>query len=207
MDVQSGSAGLEQPGRTPKLQLVTQAPRKRGVDRRHPHVRMLPFVEMVTESGCWIYLGCLDQTGYAMVWTDEGSARGHRVMYEYHRGPIPEGLTLDHLCRVRCCVNPWHMEAVTLRENILRGASPWVAWGKRTECHKCHGPLIPKSKGPGRYCVACYRKYQRDRWPRRAAAHQAAQNARRAIARSRAIEAAERQLAVADSRAHLTVTK
>jgi hypothetical protein len=79
----------------------------------------------VDESGCWIFTGALSTSGYGRVGRGaraEGLAQTHRVTYEHLVGPIPEGLDIDHLCRVRACCNPAHLEPVTRRENCLRGA-------------------------------------------------------------------------------------
>lgn len=79
-------------------------------------------------SGCFLWTGCATPAGYGMLTaTALGERYAHRVAYIVHRGPIPPGLTIDHLCRTRCCVNPDHLEVVPLRENILRGK----AWAKR----------------------------------------------------------------------------
>jgi hypothetical protein len=69
------------------------------------------------ESGCWLWQRGIHHSGYAFV----ARQLAHRYVYELHRGPIPEGLTLDHLCRVRHCVNPEHLEPVTMTENLRRG--------------------------------------------------------------------------------------
>lgn len=68
-------------------------------------------------SGCWLWTAAAIKGGYARF----GNMYAHRFSYEHYRGPIPEGLQIDHLCRVRCCVNPQHLEAVTQQENIKRG--------------------------------------------------------------------------------------
>src|SRR5262249_49353562 len=68
-------------------------------------------------SGCFLWTGKLDVRGYARIWHNRGDHIAHRLYYELKKGPIPEGLVLDHLCRVRCCVNPDHLEPVTNREN------------------------------------------------------------------------------------------
>jgi hypothetical protein len=70
---------------------------------------------------CWIWVGRLNRNGYGRVRTPEGEMMAHRTSYEAHVGPIPDGLLLDHVCRVRCCVRPSHLEPVTHRENTLRG--------------------------------------------------------------------------------------
>ncbi len=78
-------------------------------------------IERVTESGCWIWVGSLLHDGYARVRIGAKKVLVHRFTYESFCGPIPQGLEIDHLCRVRCCVNPHHLEPVTHLENVLRG--------------------------------------------------------------------------------------
>lgn len=76
------------------------------------------------ENGCWIWQGRPTNAGYGlMTLRTDGVARStsaHRVAYETFVGPVPDGLVLDHLCRVRMCVNPAHLEPVTSRENTMR---------------------------------------------------------------------------------------
>src|SRR5690348_12502203 len=74
--------------------------------------RILPKVRYDWSTGCWHWLGGRLNEGYGELRRPEStkSVRAHRVSYEYYRGPIPEGLKLDHLCRNRDCVNPWHLE-------------------------------------------------------------------------------------------------
>lgn len=130
------------------------------------HVRIMARVEMVTESGCWIYIGALDPKGYARVGvgsTLDGTARlemAHRVIYEHYRGPIPAGLTLDHVkarCLCRACVNPWHTEPVTNVENVMRSDGAGARHARQTECPKCGGPYV--SVGRQRICRPCTRAY------------------------------------------------
>lgn len=72
-------------------------------------------------SGCWIWLKSLTPSGYGQVSFQGRATVAHRVSYQIFIGPIPEGLTLDHLCRVRCCINPSHVEPVSRGENVRRG--------------------------------------------------------------------------------------
>jgi hypothetical protein len=72
-------------------------------------------------SGCWEWTACVRGNGYGKFTVDGRSTAAHRFAFEEMVGPIPEGLVLDHLCRVRTCVNPDHLEPVTQQVNVLRG--------------------------------------------------------------------------------------
>ena len=78
-------------------------------------------------TGCFLWAGAVDRKGYGQYRAGSRrdgtrrTVRAHRLAYEELVGPIPEGLQIDHLCRVRCCVNPAHLEPVTNRENVRRG--------------------------------------------------------------------------------------
>lgn len=90
-------------------------------------------------SGCWLWTGYVRRDGYGTL----GKMRAHRATYIAFRGPIPEGLELDHLCRVRHCVNPDHLEAVTHRVNTMRGirVAPWNRGAnnaRKTQCPYGH---------------------------------------------------------------------
>ena len=85
--------------------------------------QVLSKVEIITESGCWIYMGELNRNGYGTVRKAGKRKMVHRLLFEHFVGPIPDAHVLDHGCRVRCCCNPYHMEPVTVRENTLRGVA------------------------------------------------------------------------------------
>lgn len=92
------------------------------------------WVEPVTESGCWLWLGALSGSGYGQYQSDGPTKMAHRTFYELYRGAIPPKMTIDHLCRVRCCVNPDHLEAVPNRTNVLRGISHTAVNARKTHC-------------------------------------------------------------------------
>ena len=71
-------------------------------------------------SGCWLWTGKPAKNGYGVISVNNTDRYAHRLSYELHIGPIPDGLTIDHLCMVRLCVNPEHLEPVTRSENTRR---------------------------------------------------------------------------------------
>ena len=120
-------------------------------------------------NDCWIWTGVPNGDGYGNFWNGESWSRAHRWSYEQMVGPIPEGLVIDHLCRVRNCVNPAHLEPVTQSVNFLRGDGPRAAAARnamRTRCKHGH-PLwgenlyVRPSTGH-RYCRTCQRSKLRE---------------------------------------------
>jgi hypothetical protein len=105
-------------------------------------------------ASCWLWTGARTTGGYGLLKVDGRPEYVHRLSYEHHVGPIPDGLQLDHLCRVRCCVNPAHLEPVTGTENIRRGEP-----ATRTHCPRGHDKLVHMrrdSRGKP-YCLVCAR--------------------------------------------------
>lgn len=114
---------------------------------------------------CWIYRKKPTDRGYCQMKMPDGSQPcAHRAFYEYHVGVIPPGLTIDHLCRVRNCVNPAHLEAVTRGENVLRGKTITAANVAKTHCPYGHPydeqntRVTPQGT---RACRACARERRR----------------------------------------------
>lgn len=87
-----------------------------------------------TESGCWEWAASRFGNGYGQFRRE----LAHRAMYKFLVGDIPTGLTLDHLCRNRGCVNPDHLEPVTIRVNVLRGDTIPAHQMRRTQCPQGH---------------------------------------------------------------------
>jgi hypothetical protein len=117
----------------------------------------------VPHSGCWVWLGHVGNDGYARVSLKRSHySSAHRLAYMLAKGPIPEGLNLDHLCRVRCCINPDHLEPVTDRVNILRGQGHAAVNAKKTHCPLGHsydpGNTFLNHGGRQRECLICRRE-------------------------------------------------
>ena len=111
---------------------------------------------------CWLWTGA-KTGGYGVF--GHPQRRSHRLSYEWLVGPIPEGLQMDHLCRVRACVNPDHLEPVTQQVNLLRGETIVAARAAQTSCVRGHpfdedNTLIVKN---GRMCKACLAMRARQR--------------------------------------------
>lgn len=120
-------------------------------------------------TGCWLWTAAV-RNGYGRMTVRRATHKtaAHRVAYEVFVGPIPHGMTLDHLCRVRCCVNPEHLEPVTMRENIRRGTSPVaqnihgaMREGYCQNGHSWDDPTNVRITGRRRDCRACQREQQR----------------------------------------------
>ena len=128
---------------------------------------MLPkqLKERITQSpdGCWEWDGAHHVSGYAMVKREGRTEVVHRVVWEALRGPIPEGLQLDHLCRNRGCCNPDHLELVTQWLNLLRGNSPSAVNARKTRCPRGHAYDMMTRSG-GRGCSKCNKAMRRRRY-------------------------------------------
>jgi hypothetical protein len=126
-------------------------------------------------SSCWIWTGNIKKDGYGQKMLNGKTFKAHRVVWECVNGPIPKGLQLDHLCRVRHCVNPSHLEPVTQKENILRGISPSAIHAKKTHCingHEFTAENTYRFKNR-RQCKACRKITDSNRLGQRRAYHRA----------------------------------
>jgi len=91
-----------------------------------------------TQHGCWWWTGVLERKGYGRYWNIGSMRMAHRTAYQFLIGDIPDGLTIDHLCRVTRCVNPNHFEVVTNRVNVLRGEASAARNARKSECKRGH---------------------------------------------------------------------
>lgn len=127
-------------------------------------------VDRTDPKGCWPWLAGKTAGGYGYVWFDQKMQPAHRIAWELLRGePVPDGLTLDHLCRAKSCVNPGHLDPVDHRTNVLRGTSPTAINARRAYCFRGHELTSENTiQRPGRpgvrgECRTCARELGRER--------------------------------------------
>ena len=133
--------------------------------------RLASKITIHPETDCWIWKGAKNNFGYGVIYADGKTKKATRVTYEKLRGPIPDGLVLDHFlypgaCVGPGCVNPNHLVPTTRSANAGR-----TAWARRTHCPKGHeytpeNTIIEdthRGRGKGRRCKKCH--YERiARW-------------------------------------------
>jgi hypothetical protein len=135
------------PAQPTSLDLTIEQRFWRKVDRNGP-------------DGCWLWTRGTDDDGYGIFGTKLWQAKAHRWSYELLVGPIPQGLVIDHLCRIHACVNPEHLEPVTDKTNTLRGFSPAAKNAVKTHCKRGH-EFTDANTGlhrNGRFCRICKRE-------------------------------------------------
>lgn len=133
-------------------------------------------VALPNEQGCMLWTGEPDLRGYGHFTVGYSQWYAHRVSYVLANGPIPEGLQIDHVkargCKNKHCVAPLHLEAVTQRENLLRGSTITAANAAKTHCLKGHAFDVAntyRTPRGSRQCRACKREHQRTYVQREAA--------------------------------------
>lgn len=127
------------------------------------HGRFWPRIDRSAgPEGCWPWMGYLSPKGYGVVRYNGKAPRVHRLAYHFLVGPLPHirMLQLDHRCRNRVCCNPTHLELVTGRENLMRGATHAAVNAAKTHCHRGHpleGENLYRYADGHRACRACMR--------------------------------------------------
>jgi hypothetical protein len=113
-------------------------------------------------DGCLISRYSTGSHGYAQAWDGQTVVLAHRLVWEWNHGPIPKGMTIDHLCHNRKCIEITHLRQITNLDNARRnGPGDWPLDG---QCKHGHGLEHWKPKGPDRrkgYCAACQNRYTR----------------------------------------------
>lgn len=138
--------------------------------------RIFAYVRITDD--CWLWLGSTTPQGYARAWSGRGRVEYvHRMVYELCVGPIPDGLTINHLCRVRHCIHPEHLDVVSLQTNVLRSpiaqaamnaAKTHCKWGHPFSSENTYRPPNHPRSRVCRTCViaknaACYRRKKEQR--------------------------------------------
>jgi hypothetical protein len=137
------------------------------------------LVEWTDRSGDhWLWNRSLKTAGYGVIGIPQDVVAGvgsrkilaHRASYEIYVGPIPKGMTIDHLCRVRACVKPEHLEPVSMKENLLRGEGWAGKHARQTHCKRGHS-LTPENldmvrfrKTGHRICRTCVLEHHAERY-------------------------------------------
>lgn len=126
-----------------------------GIYPRRPFWERFWSYVQKTDS-CWLWTAYIDRGGYGRIALKGRMRWAHRMVM----GDIPPGYQVDHLCRVRACVNPAHLELVTSKENTLRGESPSAKNSRKKQCKYGHA-FTPENTGKKhrgeRYCKQCSR--------------------------------------------------
>lgn len=133
-----------------------RAARQKGVLRRQSEPllahEVLPstyWQQVQTTGFCWLWVGYLDEDGYGRFTLRNRAYSSHRAVYVSLVGSAPSGKVIDHLCRVRNCVNPDHFEFVDAGVNTLRGFSPPMVRRQRETCPSGHEREV------GKRCAVC----------------------------------------------------
>jgi len=129
-------------------------------------IRFWEKVEL-SDDGCWLWTGTVNGWGYGHFYAGNRNrpVRAHVWFWELLNGPLRPQLELDHLCKVRNCVNPAHLEPVPHRINVLRGTSPSAIEARQTHCKNGHEFTIENTQYDQgkRRCRTCRNAYARQR--------------------------------------------
>jgi hypothetical protein len=139
---------------------------------------MTPLIErlmakvVVSETGCFEWTGFLSKLGYGQIWDNDEKRKilVHRAMLKCMGISIPDGFVVDHLCRVRNCVNPEHLEAVRPQTNTLRGVGLTAVNAEKTHCPRGHAydEVNTRVGSNGRrYCFICRKKQSAENYQKR----------------------------------------
>ena len=141
--------------------------------RKSPLDRFLIRIDVREDSDCIFWTGLMSRFGYGRFNVNRKDVPAHRFIYEHCEGPIPEGMYIDHICRVKNCVNPHHLRVVTPRQNSIENSNG-TAFDNHAKTHCVHGHELSEENlyryGTGRMCKTC----ANERWKDNKEAHNAA---------------------------------
>lgn len=126
--------------------------------------RIFNSIDFSSVNDCWEWNMAQNNKGYGSIRWNHQTKVAHRAVYELLVGDIPEGLTLDHLCLNKKCVNPNHLEPVANRENNARGNSRSAVNARKTHClngHEYNKLNTYINRSGGRWCKTCRNDYMR----------------------------------------------
>jgi hypothetical protein len=130
----------------------------RGIQSKIPIENFKKHIQ-ITKEGCWEWTAKIHKnTGYGYFTVKGKTHLSHRFSYKYFKGEIPLNLCIDHICENRKCVNPEHLQAITLKQNILKGKSVCAQKAKQIYCHKNHplsGENLYITPDNRRQCKTC----------------------------------------------------
>jgi len=125
--------------------------------------KMLKYIPIRDDGDCWEWTGAKSGLGYGAITHNGSIIYGHRFIYELMIDKIPRGYDIDHICRNRACCNPFHLEPVTHRENVLRGNGPAAKNARKTVCYRGHSfETVIRNGKTVRWCRECYNIWHRE---------------------------------------------
>lgn len=145
---------------------------------KRERLSMLRFWSKVDKSGeCWNWTAYRNRDGYGRFYLNGSYVNAHRLAWVMHNGSIPDGLTVDHVCRNRACVKLSHLRLLTRGENVLAGTGYSGRNKRKQVCPRGHAYDIVFKNGK-RWCRACKREQDAKRYAKNKATINAKRRAR-----------------------------
>ena len=129
--------------------------------------RLFNKLTYAEDSTCWLWNGTKDWNGYGKIRFNNKMQYVHRVAFQLFKGPLAKGLVVDHICNIKSCVNPIHLQLITQTANVLRSNAFSGINHRKQFCPKGHKLQIPnldpsELKRGGRRCLICSQQQHRN---------------------------------------------